>query len=192
MDYDDSFRSRIVYAVKPHSAVVAPYSAECGLISSLFQSRSFHNRHQINEIGSTLLFCTIYNSFKEPDEHHFIMKRTIVLAALLCLIGVSSFAVKPNDSTATNDSAISIATPQDHCPKGYICEATNCSAKGHGKAAFRTLGGISVYKNNGGDVIAYVPRYGHLRCYWLEMKSDSGWYFDADEGRYQIIGYSRK
>lgn len=118
------------------------------------------------------------------------MKRTIVLAALLCLIGVSSFAVRPNDSTATNDSAISIATPQDHCPKGYICEATNCSAKGDEEAGSKTLTGISVFKNSNGDVIAYVPGYGHLRCYW--HSAVKAWYFDADGGRYQIIGYSRK
>ena len=135
------------------------------------------------------MFCTIYNSFKEPDEHYFIMKRTIVLAALLCLIGVSSFAVKANDSTATNDSAISIATPQDHCPKGYICEATNCSAEGSGRASSKVIKGISVYKNKEGDVIAYVPGHGHLRCYWV---SGGGWYFDADEGTYHIIGYYRK
>lgn len=143
---------------------------------------------RINEIGSALLFCTIYNSFKEPDEHYFIMKRTIVLASLLCLIGVSSFAVRANDSTATNDSAISIATPQDYCPKGYICEATNCSAEGLGGKTFsKTLEGISVYKNKEGDVIAYVPGHGHLRCYYT-----NAWNFDADGGSYKIIGYNRK
>ena len=117
------------------------------------------------------------------------MKKNIVLAALLCLFGVSSFAVKPNDSTATNDSAISIAIPQDYCPKGYICEATNCSADGDKRGAER-LRGISVYKNSNGDVIAYVPGHGHLKCYW--NSNNSNWYFYANDAKYVIAGYNRK
>ena len=117
------------------------------------------------------------------------MKRITVLASLLCLIGVSSSAVKPNDSTANNDSAISIATPQDYCPKGYICEATNCSATGSTKGS-DTLKGISVYKNSNGDVIAYVPGHGHLKCYWDSR--ESRWSFNANDTIYRINGYNRK
>lgn len=121
------------------------------------------------------------------------MKKITVLASLLCLIGVSSFAVKPNDSTATNDSAISIATPQDYCPKGYICEATNCTANEKGLTYGKVITGISVYKNSNGEVIAYVPGHGHLRCYWRDAtNSTTGWWFDANSAAYLIKGYTRK
>lgn len=120
------------------------------------------------------------------------MKKITVLVSLLCLMGVSSFAVKPNGSTATNDSAISIATPQDYCPKGYICEATNCTAKRYYGAPSKDLTGISVYKNSNGDVIAYVPDHGHLRCSWRNSGGLTGWWFDANSGSYLIIGYTRK
>ena len=107
----------------------------------------------------------------------------VILSATLCLVGFSSFTTKPNESTVT------VTVEQgDYCPKGYICEATNCRAIGHGEAAGTTLTGISVYKNSKGEVIAYVPRHGHLRCFW----SNNNWCFNANGGEYHIVGYNRR
>ena len=122
------------------------------------------------------------------------MKKLIfVFASLLCFIVVSSFTVKPNDSTVTNDSTVSVATPQDYCPKGYVCEATNVYAAPEDNKKDHIYG-ISVYKNSSGEVIAYVPKHGHLRCYWKNgiNRQTDGWCFDANSTTYRIIGYTRK
>ena len=112
---------------------------------------------------------------------------SIILVSLLCLMGLSSFTVKP--TTGSNVSTITSAAPQDHCPKGYICEATNCVAQGYsGKATGTTIERISVYKNSDGDVIAFVPGHGQLRCYWSD-KGMEGWHFNANGGYYVILGY---
>ncbi len=121
------------------------------------------------------------------------MKKIVfVLASLLCLAVVSSFTVKPNDSTVSNNSTVISATPQDYCPKGYVCEATNC--KGISPYKSQAITGISVYKNSNGDVIAYVPGHGHLRCYWDRYPNTNNyyWWFDANSTSYYIDGYRRK
>ena len=107
------------------------------------------------------------------------------------MMGLSSFMVKANDSIRPDDSFVAMVTAQDYCPEGYICEATNCTAKGLDGASGKELTGISVYKNDKGEVIAYVPGYGHLRCYWSDS-GEHGWYFYADDGIYVIQGYKRR
>ena len=121
------------------------------------------------------------------------MKRIVFfLASLLCLTGVSSFTVKTNESAVTNESIVTTAAPQDYCPKGYVCEATNC--KGISPYRNQGINGISVYKNSSGDVIAYVPGHGHLRCYWDKYPGTDTyyWWFDANNTRYYLQGYTRR
>ncbi len=115
-------------------------------------------------------------------------KPFFVLVSLLCLTVLSSFAVKPNCLAASDSSSVISAALQDYCPKGYICEAVNCKAQGDNGASRNYLTGISIYKNSNGDVIAYIPGYGHIKCYWM----GGAWHFDADGGCYKIIGYTRK
>ena len=119
------------------------------------------------------------------------MKKVIIVSLSLCMMGLSSFMVKANDSIRPDDSFVAMVTAQDYCPEGYICEATNCTAEGLDGASGKELTGISVYKNDKGEVIAYVPGYGHLRCYWRDS-GEHGWYFYADDGIYVIQGYKRR
>lgn len=118
-------------------------------------------------------------------------KVIIVFSVLLCMVGLSSVMVKANDSIILNDLCVNVVTTQDYCPKGYICEATNCYAIGYGDASGKDITGISVYKNDSGEVIAYVPNHGHLRCYWSSAGA-TGWHFDANGGCYVIKGYDRR
>lgn len=106
------------------------------------------------------------------------MKRTIILlSTLLCAFCLSSFTAQSNDAT------VSSFIVQDYCPEGYVCEATNCTAV-CSSANPQELTGISVYKNSNGDVIAYVPGHGRLRCY----KQNGCWYFRANSHEYRILG----
>lgn len=114
--------------------------------------------------------------------------KKLILAICVCL-GSSIFLSIPNAKAA--NSTVAALSSQDYCPSGYICEATNLSAKGYGSAKPYTLSGISVYKSKDGDVIAYVPGHGRLRCYWSKS-GETGWHFDANGGTYVIQGYSRR
>lgn len=123
------------------------------------------------------------------------MKKVIIVSLSLCMMGLSSFMVKANDSIRPDDSFVAMVTAQDYCPEGYICEATNCTAKAYGSPSSykstKELTGISVYINDKGEVIAYVPGHGHLKCYW-GTSGETGWHFDANGGIYVIQDYKRK
>lgn len=87
--------------------------------------------------------------------------------------------------TVASTSFNPVPSSQNYCPEGYICVATNMTAKGYGGASGKDLSGIAVYKK-GSDVIAYVPGHGHLRCFW-STSGRTGWHFNANGGVYVIL-----
>ena len=103
---------------------------------------------------------------------------SITAVVLVFVLGCGEFLVNATPSDSPEP------TSQDYCPSGYVCVATNMTAKGFGLASGKPLSGIAVYKK-GNDVIAYVPGHGHLSCYW-DTSGATGWHFDANDGVYVI------
>lgn len=105
-------------------------------------------------------------------------KLFLSISALLVILGCGEFVA---NATQINSST---RVSQDYCPPGYICVATNMSARGFDGASGKPLSGIAVYKK-GNDVIAYVPGHGPLSCYW-DTSGATGWHFNANDGFYVI------
>lgn len=112
------------------------------------------------------------------------MKKILLVAALF--IGGISFL----QTFCASASPIPVCAQDNYCPEGYICEATNCRAL----CSSDEIKGISIYKNLQGDIIAYVPGHGHLRCTKRKTNTPGGerWdFFINMNGReYVIVGYN--
>ncbi len=82
----------------------------------------------------------------------------------------------------------------DYCPTGYVCEATNCTAEHWNNSTneWERITGVAIYKNQEGEIIAYIPGHGNLRTY--KVKNKGGGYslcVDINSKQYTIRGYNR-
>ena len=108
--------------------------------------------------------------------------KKILLSFIAALFGFTLFA-----GTIDAPATISIQEmimPDDYCPPGYICVATNKTAYGpnYGNGA-KTIKGISVYRNDD-KYVAYVPGHGHLELF---PEREAGHYsFDTGDEIYQL------
>ena len=110
--------------------------------------------------------------------------KKILLSLTAALFGFTLYAGQIDTAESIFAQEINL---QDYCPNGYVCIATNVQASAQEYyLEVRTITGISVYQNNNGDYIAYVPGHGHLR---LTKGSRNGvyyWIFYANNGSYKI------
>lgn len=112
--------------------------------------------------------------------------KKILLSFTAALLGLTLSAGTVNAPATTSAQEIS---HQNYCPYGYVCIATNMTAKGYSSASGNVLTGIAVYKKDG-NYIAYVPNHGHLSLTW-GTSGETGWHFYADGGFYVIQSLGR-
>lgn len=106
----------------------------------------------------------------------------------MVLLSMGTFGGRSIIAMATPTTS-TVSASQNYCPEGYVCIATNMSAKGYDGASGKTLTGISVYKR-GNNLVAYVPNHGNLKLFW-SSGGQNGWHFYADNGVYVILNLDK-
>jgi len=118
------------------------------------------------------------------------MKKSLILILLaFSTLGASTMYAEPISSP------ICAPSQQNYCPDGYVCEATNCTAEywDNSKGKWNKISGVAIYKNDQGDVIAYIPGHGNLRAYKVQNKAYGfHWAVDINGTQYSISGYNRE
>lgn len=144
-------------------------------------------------IESTAFFCAHIPIFKVRTEYpksrqvsrksriKIQKMKKILLSFTAILLGFTLSAGTVDAPATTFAQEINY---QNYCPDGYICVATNMTAKGYDRASGKDITGIAVYKKEG-NYIAYVPNHGHLHLTW-GTGGETGWHFYANGGVYVI------